>query len=115
MFVTYVESFLHPQEDLAPINWYTIVKKRVNCVRIFFKKKDHLNRHLDSIHDQKLFSCAICLQTFKWKHDAQHHKKTCQKETIDSYKCIFQNCDKEFSCKKSLKNHGKSGGQTKVW
>lgn len=80
--------------------------KRYECEKCnkYFKRKDHLKRHNESVH--KLFSsnfmCKTCGKKFNRKDNFQVHTRS---HLTSSYVCPFENCQKAFKSKSSLNYH----------
>ena len=43
-----------------------------------FLKKSNLYRHIENIHEKKLFFCVICADGFKRKYKVKNHYKKCK-------------------------------------
>ena len=55
--------------------------------------------HIRTKHDGKLpYECNICNKDFEQKssleiHKLRHHKHSTNSKKVDTYKCVFDNCD----------------------
>ena len=65
----------------------------------------HLRRHIESLHQMKIFSCEKCNKTFKWKSNLDRHIDNIH---MESERSDCQECDKTFTQNYSLKRHVES-------
>lgn len=70
-----------------------------------FSMERHLRRHIESLHQMKIFSCEKCNKTFNWKSNLDRH---IDKIHMESERSDCQECDKTFTQNYSLKRHVES-------
>lgn len=92
------------------------IYQKIQCHKCnqHFKRKDHLKRHIESVHQIKgkvEFNCVFCSKKFNRRDNLQTHLKTHRQGV---FICNFENCNKEFKSQNSLKYHKLKHGSPKI-
>ena len=77
--------------------------KRYQCKKCekSFSKNSSLNRHIESIHEERRYKCEKCEKTFKNKGNLRQHISSIHEGKV--YQC--EKCEKHFKKRSNLKRH----------
>ena len=73
-----------------------------DCGKTFARRQD-LNRHRQSIHQNKIHKCSICAKEFSTSSNLTRHKKACSGNKTKGYQCM--DCHITCNTQAGLRQH----------